>query len=78
MTLPLYPQITRNSALSHGLSHSVNSMEMKLLFIPIIFILLRIWSLLFVIIEVEYGHDRPLNCTAIMFFLIMGVSWKGL
>ncbi len=49
-------------------------MEKKLIVIPIIFILLRIWSLLFVIIEVESGQNKPLNCTAIKFFLVMGVS----
>lgn len=40
--------------------------------IPIIFILLRIWSLLLVIIKVEM--DVPLGCIAILFFLHIAVN----
>ena len=63
---------SENMSLTNSITTAVHSVELKLLFIPIFFIVLRIWSLLLVIIEVE-AHKR-LNCAAILFFLHMGVS----
>ena len=45
---------------------------MKLLLIPIFFILLRIWSLLQSIVQIEAGIN--LNCTTLLFFVHIGVS----
>ena len=53
----------------------MQSVERKLLFIPIIFILLRIWSLLFIIIDIEAPGNLP--CPAVEFFLHMGVRVRG-
>ena len=47
-------------------------LEMQFLFVPFIFILLRIWSLLLTLIEVEGGVS--LNCSTLFFFTYMGVS----
>ena len=58
--------------LTQNLSSAVQSVERKLMLIPIIFILLRIWSLLLVIIKVEM--DIPLGCVAILFFLHIAVN----
>lgn len=58
--------------LTQNLSSAVQSMERKLILIPVVFILLRIWSLLFVGLEVE-GRVK-LNCGAILFFLHIAVS----
>ena len=61
-----------NVSLTRSITSTVQSVELKLLFIPIFFILLRIWSLIFGIIEIE-AHAH-LNCAAVLFFLHMGVS----
>ena len=71
------PQVKNGKTqLTPHLASTVQSIERKLLFIPIIFILLRIWSLLFSIIE-THGN---LPCPAVEFFLYMGVrgwGWEG-
>jgi hypothetical protein len=54
------------------MASTVQKVEMKLLFIPIFFILLRVWSLLLTIIEIEAG--KPLSCAVLLFFLHVGVS----
>jgi len=59
-------------SLTNSITTAVHSVELKLLFIPIFFIVLRIWSLLLLIIEIEAGAH--LKCAAILFFLHMGVS----
>ena len=46
---------------------------MKLLLIPVFFILLRMWSLLQSIIQIEAG--KSLTCTALLFFVHIGVSF---
>ena len=51
---------------------TVQSMEMKLLFIPLFFILLRIWSLVYVVLAVE--AKVHLSCTVRMFFIFVSVS----
>lgn len=58
------------TVLTPNLASTVHSVEVKLLFIPVLFIVLRIWSLLLVLIEIE-GHGH-LNCTALSFFLHIG------
>ena len=58
--------------MTKNMASTVQKVEMKLLFIPIFFILLRIWSLLLTIIEIEAG--KPLHCKALLFFLHIGVS----
>ena len=55
-----------------NMASTVQKVEMKLLFIPIFFILLRIWSLLLTIIEIEAG--KKLHCIPLLFFLHIGVS----
>ena len=54
------------------MTDTVQKVETKLLFIPIFFILLRIWSLVLTIVEIEAG--KTLNCKALLFFLHIGVS----
>ena len=61
--------------LAPNLASTVQSVERKLIFIPIIFILLRIWSLLFTIIDIE--APGKLSCRAVEFFLHMGVRGEG-
>ena len=61
--------------LTPNLASTVQTVERKLLFIPIIFILLRIWSLLFIIIDIEAPGN--LSCHAVEFFLHMGVRGEG-
>ncbi len=58
--------------LTQNLSSAVQSVERKLILIPIIFILLRIWSLLLVVIKVEMNVQ--LNCVVVLFFLHIGVN----
>ncbi len=58
--------------LTQNLSNAVQSVERKLILIPIIFILLRIWSLLLVVIKVEMNVQ--LNCVVVLFFLHIGVN----
>ncbi len=66
-------QVKKNQAvLSQNWKATVQSVEVKFLFIPIFFILLRIWSLLFLIIVVQAGYE--LHCGAIKFFIFIGVS----
>ena len=60
------------AVMTKNMASTVQKVEMKLLFIPIFFILLRIWSLLLTIIEIEAG--KHLSCTALLFFLHVGVS----
>ena len=50
---------------------TVQSIEKKLVAIPVLFILLRVWSLLLVLITL-YTELR--SCTVVLFFLGMGVS----
>ncbi|KAL5499672.1 hypothetical protein EMCRGX_G011128 [Ephydatia muelleri] len=75
--LGLHFQLRRQlrSTPSH-LSTSVMSIELKLLMVPVVFILLRMWSLILTIIEVEAQHD--LSPTAVSFFLhISGFGDSG-
>ena len=58
--------------LSQNWKATVQSVEVKFLFIPIFFILLRIWSLLFVAIVIQGQKELP--CGAIKFFIYIGVS----
>ncbi len=58
--------------LTQNLSSAVQSVERKLILIPIIFILLRIWSLLLAVITVEMNVH--LNCFVVLFFLYIGVN----
>jgi hypothetical protein len=60
------------SILTQSWKVTMQSVEVKLLFIPVIFILLRIWSLLLTVIVVEANH--PLPCGAVKFFLYISVS----
>ena len=46
--------------------------ELKLVSVPVVFLLLRIWSLILVLIEVEIGYD--LTSTVFTFLLYMSVS----
>ena len=70
------PQVKNgNTYLTPYLASTVQSVERKLIFIPIIFILLRIWSLLFTIIDIE--APGKLSCPAVEFFLHMGVRVEG-
>ena len=50
----------------------VVSAELKLVSVPVVFLLLRIWSLILVLIEVEIGYD--LTSTVSTFLLYMSVS----
>lgn len=71
-THPSYLKKGPTVLLTQNINRAVQDVELKLLLIPIFFILLRIWSLLFCIIVIE-AHVH-LNCVAILFFLHMGVS----
>lgn len=55
---------------------TMQNVEVKLLFIPIIFILLRIWSLVFTIIVVYAGYHP--HCTVTKFFLYISVSLSSM
>lgn len=71
-----FEKAKNRSILTQNWKATMNNVEIKLLLIPIIFILLRIWSLLLVIIAVEAKYD--LNCGAVKFFLyISGVGDSG-
>lgn len=49
---------------------TIRAVESKLLVIPIIFILLRVWSLLLVELQLR----RTLPCPVILLLLFLGVS----
>ena len=57
---------------SSYMTSAVSKVETKMIVIPVVFILLRVWSLLFVIITVEAGQS--LSCPVVTFFLYVGVS----
>lgn len=61
---------------SSHLSSSVISIELKLLLVPVVFILLRMWSLLLTIIEVEARYNLPPLVVSI-FLHISGVGDSG-
>ena len=44
------------AVMTKNMASTVQKVEMKLLFIPIFFILLRVWSLVLTIIEIEVGY----------------------
>ena len=61
------------AVMTRNMASTVQKVEMKILFIPIFFILLRIWSLVLTILEIEAGIT--LKCTTLLFFLHIGVSF---
>ena len=63
------------SILTQSWKVTMQNVEVKLLFIPIIFILLRIWSLLLAVIVVEANHQLP--CAVVTVFLYIGVSLEA-
>jgi hypothetical protein len=54
------------------MASTVQKVEVKLIFIPIVFLLLRVWSFLLTVIAIEAG--RKLKCPTVWFFIHMGVS----
>lgn len=56
--------------MSHHKKTAVSNAEMKLLAIPIVFVMLRVWSILLTVV-VSFDSSP---CGLIIFFLIMGVS----
>ena len=64
---------TEIAGMTRNMASTVQKVELKILCIPIFFILLRVWSLVLTIIEIEAGVH--LNCAALLFFLHIGVSF---
>ena len=59
--------------LTRNVISSVHSMEVKLMLIPVFFIFLRIWSLIFGFLVTDIGLD--LSCRTVMFFIHINVSF---
>ena len=66
---------TDHAIMTKNMASTVHKVEMKLLFIPIFFILLRVWSLVLTVIEIEAG--KSLSCPVVWFFIHIGVSFQS-
>ncbi len=56
----------------------VSRVETKLLFIPVFFILLRIWSFLYVVLSLEAGVHFKCSVSAFFIFASVSIMWSSL